>query len=79
MTDKLTQRDKVNLALAGIMTIGLVVAIIAGLYAIFRYGQPDGTTATMLATTGAWVFAAAFLVSFVLALKDSIKAPHNAV
>ncbi|MGN6571734.1 MAG: hypothetical protein ACTHLO_09990 [Pseudolabrys sp.] len=73
MAEKLDQRDRINLGLAGIMAIGLLVAIVAGLYAIFRYGQPDGTTATVLATTGAWVFVAAFLVSFVLALRDSLK------
>jgi len=79
MAEKLTQRDTINLALASIMTVGFVVAIVAGLVAIVRFGQPDGATATLVAETGAWAFAAAFLVSFVLALRDSITAPRSAV
>jgi cytochrome bd-type quinol oxidase subunit 1 len=79
MTDKLTQRDKLNLALAGIMTIGFAVAAVAGLVAIVRFGQPDSAMATLVAETGAWIFAGAFLVSFFRALKDSVKTSHGAV
>ena len=77
MTEKFTSRDKINLVLAGIMAIGLVVAIVAGLVAIVRFGQPDGATATFIAESGAWIFAAAFVVSFLLALRDSVTAHHS--
>ena len=77
MAGKLAPRDTINLTLAGIMAIGLAVAIVAGLGAIVRCGQPDGVTATRVAETGAWIFAGAFLVSFFLALLDSVKARHS--
>ena len=79
MAEKLTQRDRINLALAGIMTLGLAVAVVAGLVAIVRFGQPDSATATLVAETGAWIFAAAFLASFFLAIRDSMKARHSVV
>ena len=44
-----------------------------------RFGQPDGTLATLVAETGAWIFAAAFLVSFFLALRDLVLADDRAV
>ena len=72
-------RDTINLTLAGIMAVGLVVALVGGLVAIVRFGQPDGVTATLVAETGAWVFAGAFLVSFFMALRDSVKASHSEV
>ena len=77
MAGKLAPRDTINLTLAGIMAIGLAVAIVAGLVAIVRFGQPDGAAATLVAETGAWLFAGAFLVSFFLALRDSVKARHS--
>jgi len=44
-----------------------------------RFGQPDSAMATLVAETGAWIFAGAFLVSFFRALKDSVKPSHGAV
>ena len=79
MASKVSSRDRVNLALAGIMAIGLAVAIVGGLIAIVRFGQPDGAMVTLVAETGAWIFAAAFFVSFLLALRDLVKPRHSAV
>jgi len=45
LAETFTSREKINLALAGIMAIGFAVAIVGGLVAIVRYGQPDGGAA----------------------------------
>ena len=74
MASKVTSRDTVNLVLAGVMAIGLVVAMVGGLVAIIRFGQPDGATATWVAETSAWICAAAFLITFFLALRDLVQA-----
>lgn len=79
MASKVTSRDTVNLALAGVMAISLVVALVGGLVAIVRFGQPDGAVATDVAEASAWIFAAAFLASFFLALRDLVQAGHRAV
>jgi len=79
MAEKRTPRDRIYLAMAGIMAIGFAVAVVGGLVAIIRFGQPESASATLVAETGAWVFAAAFLVSFFLALQDSMKPRHSAV
>jgi hypothetical protein len=79
MAARISSRDRLNLALAGIMAIGLAVAIVGGLIAIIRFGQPDGAAATTVAETGAWVFAAAFFASFFLALRDTVTGSHSAV
>ena len=79
MAGKFTSRDTINLVLAGVMALGLAVAIVGGIVAIARFGQPDGTLATLVAETGAWIFALAFLVSFFLALRDLVLADDRAV
>jgi hypothetical protein len=79
MASTISSRDRLNLALAAIMALGLAVAIVGGIVAIVRFGQPDGAAATYVAEASAWVFAAAFFVSFFLALRDIVKAGHSAV
>ena len=79
MTTRIASRDTINLVLAGIMAIGLAVAIACGIVAIVRFGQPDGATATLVAEGAAWVFAGAFFLSFFLALRDLVKASHSQV
>ena len=78
MASKVTSRDTVNVILASVMAIGLAVALVGGLVAIVRFGQPDGAAATWVAETSAWIFAAAFLASFFLALRDLVQAGHRA-
>ena len=79
MASKVTSRDTVNLALAGVMAIGLVVAIVGGIVGVVQFGQPTGTAATWVAETAAWICAAAFLVTFFMALRDLVHASHSKV
>ena len=79
MAARIASRDKVNLVLAGVMAIGLVVALVGGTVAIVRFGQPTGTTATWVAETAAWICAAAFLITFFMALRDLVQASHSKV
>jgi hypothetical protein len=74
MAGKIVSRDTTYLILSGIMAIGLAVAIAGGLVAIVRFGQPDGATATLIAEIFAWLFAAALLTAFFMAVSDELSA-----
>ena len=75
MAGSIDARGVTQLVLAALMAVGLGVAMIAGLVAIVRFGQPDGATATIVAEAFAWLFALAFLATFGLALRDLMNAP----
>jgi len=75
MAGRIIARDTACLVLAGIMAVGLVVALAAGTLAIVRSGKSDAEVATLVAEIFAWIFAVAFLASFGLVLKDSLNAP----
>jgi hypothetical protein len=70
----IVSRHTVYLALAGIMVIGLAAALIGGSVAIIRFGEPDGASASLVAEVFAWIFAAAFLASFFMAVRDELNA-----
>lgn len=73
MAGTIVSRDTSYLVLAGIMAVALAVAIVGGLVAIVRFGQTDGNAATTVAEAGAWIFAGALLISFVMAASDELK------
>jgi hypothetical protein len=79
MASKVTSRDTVNLVLASVMAIALAVAIVGGIVGVVRFGQPAGTAATWVAETAAWICAAAFLVTFLMALRDLVRASDSKV
>jgi len=75
MAGRIGIHGKAHLVLAGLMALGLGVALIGGIVAIVRFGKPDGASATMVAEAFAWLFALAFLASFGLVLKETLNAP----
>jgi hypothetical protein len=77
MAGRIDTRTVTQLVLAGLMAIGLGVALIGGVVAIVRIGQPDGATATVIAEASAWIFALAFLATFGLAIRDLMDAPKT--
>ena len=67
-----SMRQTAELALAGVMAISLPAAIIGGAVAIM---QPDGAIAAYLAELFAWLFTAAFLGTFALAMAEWLRGP----
>jgi hypothetical protein len=75
MTGQSSLRQKIQVALAACMAISLPGAIISGAIAIIQFGEPGGNTAAMIAQFFAWVFAAAFLGTFALAMVEWLSEP----
>lgn len=73
MAGRIVLRDTAIVVLSGIMAISLVGALIGVIVAIVRYGQPDADSATLVADTFAWIFAAAFFATFGLTLTESLN------
>ena len=68
-------RQTAELVLGGLMAVSLPAAIIGGTVAIIRFGEPDAATATFVADLFAWVFTAAFLGAFALAMAERLSVP----
>lgn len=58
----------INLFLVAMMILCLIAALTAGTFAIVWTGQSQGNTATTIAETFAWLFAASLFTSFAIAL-----------
>jgi hypothetical protein len=69
-------RDTIRLILMGIMGICLAVALTVGTAALMWSGQPYGDTLRMTAGIFAWIFTAAFSISFIIAVIDERRMVH---
>jgi hypothetical protein len=74
MTGSIVSRQTAQSVLAGAMVVGFAVALIGGAVAIIRFGHAEAEAATLIAESFAWIFAAAFLASFGMAISESIAA-----
>jgi hypothetical protein len=68
MTGNVFSRDTIRLILATVMAFCLFLALACGTAALVWYGQPYGTTFRGMAGVFAWLFTAAFLTTFALAV-----------
>jgi len=73
MTGKLLSREKINLVLVYAMSVFLVVAVIGQLVSMIWSKQTFGTDVADAADASGWLYAAAFLSMFGLALSDHKK------
>jgi hypothetical protein len=68
MKAKVFSRDTIRLFLATVMAFCLFLGVAFGTAALVWYGQPYGANARLVAGIFAWVFTAAFLSAFALAV-----------
>lgn len=68
MTGKLLSRDNINIVLVHAMGVFLTLAVLGGLVSLIWNKQAIGNDAGMAADASGWLYAAAFLSVFGLAL-----------
>jgi hypothetical protein len=66
-------RETIRLALMTIMGLCLSLTLAIGTAALIKSGQPVGDTLRFIAAVFAWIFTAAFFVSFIIAVVDERK------
>jgi hypothetical protein len=66
-------RETIRLILMAVMGLCLALTLVIGTATLIWSGQPYGDTLRLIASVFAWLFTAAFFMSFLLAVVDERK------
>lgn len=71
--DMTVARETISVVLVAVMVFCLLLTLAAGTAALILSGQPYGNSVKLVADAAAWIFTAAFLIAFALAISEKRK------